>query len=131
MSEEALAGRGLVIGVIATSLIVSLTTTLISARMVEDNDLGTDMVRFVLTLLLCLALYQGRGWARWFSVFSFLIGGVGALIAGVLFLRAVPFAAPLLLFMGIAYTGCAIVLWWVPSVAAYFAEQRERRRQGA
>jgi hypothetical protein len=131
MSEEALAGRGLVIGVIATSLIVSLTTTLISERLVEENDLGTDIVRFVLTLLLCLALYQGRGWARWFSVVSFTIGGVGALIAGFIFLPIVPVAAPLLFFMGIIYTGCGIVLWWVPSVAAYFAEQRERRRRGA
>lgn len=30
-------------------------------------------------------------------------------------------------FMGILYTACGIVLWWVPSVAAYFAFQRERR----
>jgi hypothetical protein len=131
MDEEVLAGRNLVIGVIATSLIVSITNTLILSRLSEENDLGVDLVRFVLTILLGVALYQGRGWARWFSVFSFMLGGVGGLIAGVFFLPTVPIAVPLFFFMGIAYTACGIVLWWLPSVAAYFAFRREQRRRGA
>lgn len=86
------------------------------------EHISVDMVRLLLTLGLCYFLSQGHGWARWVAGVLFSLGGLLGVIAGVALLPETPLAI-LIVIMSAAYLGFAGVLFFVPSVRAFFRPQ--------
>ncbi len=113
-------GRVWIIAISCVCVCMSLVTILFTNWVSGTPFRLTQGIRFVLTILLCLALYQGRSWARWISAILFGLGGLSALGAGVVLVRVTPLAV-VLLGMGVVYLSCVALLFLIPSIRHFFA----------
>jgi hypothetical protein len=119
-------GRNTIIAVIAACLLISLASILLT-NMVQGSDrIGGQSIRFLLTILLCVLLYQGKAWVRWVLGILFLLSGLGGLISGAALLAISPLAV-ILIIIGIIYLACVVALFFVSDVQAFLAHQRTRR----
>jgi hypothetical protein len=114
-------GRQLVIAVIAISIGASLLSTVLTASTLGTQRIGRDAIRLILNILLCISLYQGKNWARWVVGVLMAIGGIAGILGGLALLSGTPLAF-ILILMGIAYFVCVYILFFVPSVKAYFQQ---------
>ncbi len=119
-------GRLLISGVIVVCLSVSVATILFSILASGPHQVLQQLTRFGLTALLCVLLYQGRGWARWVLGILLGLGSILGLLSG-LALLSQSFAAILLVGMGLLYLGCVIVLFFSARVQAFLAYQHDQR----
>lgn len=117
--------RALIIAVIAIFLGNSLLSIVLT-NIAGIGNLLTQGVRFVLTVGLCVMLYQGRNWAR------LLAAGLGGLttimsvFSGLGLLATTGnVAGIILLLFGILYLACFIILIFVPGGRAYFLPVRK------
>lgn len=114
-------GRPYVIGVIVTSLLVSLGTMLLTTLATGPQNLGQQAIRLLLEIGLYFYLYQGRNWARWVAGSFLGLAGLLGVIAGMALLSQSPFALLLILQAAIFFS-CMAVLFFIPSVRAYFTQ---------
>ena len=119
MSSRDISGRPLVVGVIATTLSMSVIVILLYNIQLGPQALPQQMVRFLLTVGLCIFLYQGANWARWVAGVLFSLGGLGGLLGGLAAIST-GLAGLLLAIMGLVYAVCAIILFFAPTVRKYF-----------
>ncbi len=78
------------------------------------------------TLALCHYLYQGRTWARWFTVAVSLAASVGGVVVALPALPAAPVAI-VFLFVAALYGLCALVLVFSRPARAFLRHQHEVR----
>jgi hypothetical protein len=119
-------GRLLIIGVVAICLCVSITSILFSILATGPRQVPQQLIRFGLTVLLCVLLYQGRAWVRWVLGILLALAAILGLLSGVA-LRSQSLAALILVGMGLLYTACVIVLFFSSSVRAFLAYQHDQR----
>ena len=119
MDPQIYRGRRLVLLVIIVCIGISLGTIVFTNLMLGPQNLGMQSVRFALTVFLCVMLYQGRNWARWVFGSLLLIGGTGFLLSGLPFLTQSLFGL-FIIVLAFSYLGCAGILFFAPSVRAYF-----------
>ncbi len=112
-------GRGLVVAVIVATLTMALLADIVSLLMRGPAQLPQQLVRFALTVVLCVFLYRGAAWARWVSGVLFALGSVVSLVGGIAYLSTNT-ASLLLLLLGAVYAACAVVLLFIPTVREYF-----------
>lgn len=112
-------GRWLVLAIIVASLSLSLLAIAAFNISGGPERLPRQIVRFFLTVGLCVFLYRGANWARWVAGILFALGGLGSLIGGVAVLTT-SMAGLLLFVMGLVYLASALILLFVPAVRAYF-----------
>lgn len=113
-------GRSLVLAVIVASLSLSVLVIVAFNIGRGPERLPQQIVRFFLTVGLCVILYRGANWARWVAGILFALGGLGSLIGGVASLSTSIMAGLLLVVMGLVYLASAVILLFVPAVRAYF-----------
>jgi hypothetical protein len=121
MSTSTHPGRPYVIGVIVACLLLSLSSILITNLATGPQKLGQQGIRLLLEIGMCFYLYQGRNWARWVAGILFGLTGLAGLIGGAALLSQSPFAFLLILLAAI-YLACMAVLFFIPSVRAYFTQ---------
>ncbi len=119
MANQPVAGRRLVLAVIVASLTISVLVIVAFNLGRGPERLPQQIVRFLLTVGLCVFLHRGANWARWVAGILFAFGGVGSLLGGLSALST-SMGGLLLLVMGLVYLACAVVLFFVPRVRAYF-----------
>lgn len=119
METKPEAGRRLVLAIIVASLALSVLAILVFNVARGPERLPQQIVRFLLTVGLCVFLYRGANWARWVAGILFTLGGVGSLLVGSVALTT-SLAGLLLIAMGLIYAGSAVVLFFVPPVQRYF-----------
>lgn len=122
METQLTTGRKIVVGVIIATIALSLIS-IITSVLVDGQPLPAHLVRFLLTILLCLFLYRGANWARWIVVILLLLAGPSAVLAGLTLLPH-PGSAALLIIIGLVYTTSAILLMFVPAVRAHFRPRK-------
>jgi hypothetical protein len=113
-------GRVWVLGICGVCLVISLVGTFVTNVASGVPLQITDIIRFVLTILLFVALYQGRNWARWVTAVLLGLGGFISVGGGLVLLQATSIAV-LLILIGVVYLGCVCILFMVPSVRHFFA----------
>jgi len=118
MEPQSAAGRRLVLAIVVATLALSV---LVDVMLITNrgSERLWDIVRFLLTVGLCVFLYRGVNWARWVASILFALGGLRSLIGGGTIL-ARSMAGLLLLGMGLVYVASAVILLFVPTVKAYF-----------
>jgi hypothetical protein len=112
-------GRRLVLAVIVASLTLSVLVIVAFNLGRGPERLPQQIVRLLLTIGLCVFLYRGANWARWVAGLLFALGGLGSLLGGLAALST-GMAGLLLIVMGLVYVGSAVVLFFAPTVRAYF-----------
>jgi hypothetical protein len=112
-------GRRLILAVIAATLTLDVLAIVTSSAILGPQRLPQQIVRFLLSIGLCVYLYRGANWARWVAGILYALAGLGSLVAGLAALTA-SMAGLLLLVMGLVYVASAVVLLFVPTVRAYF-----------
>lgn len=120
-------GQTLVISVIAIVILVSLLNLVGMAAIAPTQNTAKDGVRLVLTVSMCMFLYQGYGWARWVLGVLLGLGGLVAIPGALLVLTTSFFGALWILAIGVLYLGCAWVLLRSPEIKAFLAAQRAKR----
>jgi hypothetical protein len=121
MSTSTHPGRPYVIGVIVASLLLSLASILLTNLASGPQQLGQQAIRLLLEIGLYFYLYQGRNWARWVAGSFLGLAGLLGVIGGVALLSQSPFALLLILQAAIFFS-CMAVLFFMPSVRAYFTQ---------
>lgn len=122
MQPSTSAGKNYVLIISITCVMFTLISSMITMLATGFRGIGTDLVRLALTLGLCYFLCQGHRWARWVAGILFSLGGVVGVVSGIALLPETPLAI-LLVIMGGAYLGFVGVLFFVPSVRAFFQPQ--------
>jgi hypothetical protein len=123
MNTQIRTGRIIVLSILIGCLVLSLSTIVLTNLISGAEQLIAQTIRFVLTLLLCIVVYQGKVWARWVLSILLLIGGVFALSSGVGLLAVSPIAL-VLVVMGLVYLAGFASLLFLPHTRAFFAYQR-------
>jgi hypothetical protein len=125
METLILRGQQRVLLVIGTTLAADLISTGIGPLTGEPIDPLIDGGRFILTLLFCLALYQGWRWVRWVYGALLGLGAVLTFITGLAMLRLSPIGIS---FLGIAvlHLTCLGAIFGTPA-NTFFAYRRHRR----
>jgi hypothetical protein len=122
-SDRIQRGRLIVIVVIAAVLLISCFTFL--AGIARSNLSPFAMVRFALTIGLCVMLWRGHSWARWLSAVLFGLGGIAAIL--VLASSATddnPMIGTTMLFFGVIYFAISATLILSSDVRAFAVFQR-------
>lgn len=112
-------GRRLVLAIIVASLAISVLVIVAFTVARGTALLPQQIVRFLLTVGLCVFLYRGANWARWVAVILFALGGVMSLV-GASAPSSTSMSGLLLLLMGLVYAASALILLLVPTVRAHF-----------
>lgn len=115
-------GRWLVVAVIVSALAVSVLNVAAFNVAVGTEREPQQVVRFALTVALCILLYRRVNWGRWAAGILFSLAGVGSLIVSVASERG----DFLLATIGAVYAAAAAVLLFVPAVHAYFRVGRSQ-----
>ncbi len=119
MEPQVERGRRLVLAVMVATLTLSVLV-IGTFNIVQGSErLPQQIVRFLLTVGLCVFLYRGANWARWVASVLFVLGGVGSLLGGIAVLST-SMTGLLLIGVGLVYVASAVVLLAVPAVRAYF-----------
>lgn len=118
-------GRRILLLVIATCLLLSVSTILSYNLVLGPGKIVPQVVRFLLTALLCVFLYRGKDWARW--LFGLLYGHntIYAFTMGIPLLSQSLWGL-MILFLGVLYLLMGVILFFSPSVRAFLTAQRER-----
>ena len=116
MVSKVATGRWLVVAVIVSALAVSVLNVAAFNVAVGTERVPQQLIRFVLTVGLCIFLSRRANWARWVAGILFALAGVGSLIARVASDRG----DFLLVTIGMVYAAAAVTLLFVPAVRAYF-----------
>jgi len=119
MDPQVLTARRIVLAIIAFAM--SMPMVVITTFHIGRNQerLPQQIVRFVLTLVLCTFLFRGANWARWVAVILFLVAGTAELVEGVVLLSDGTHGL-ILIATGSVCLASAAVLFFVPVVRAYF-----------
>jgi hypothetical protein len=120
-------GRGklLVLGVLATVLLIQLIVAGLTALRAGPAGMGSTLIRIVISLVLSGYLYRGREWARITMAVLLMLGALVAIVGGlqVLQLGAVGWT---IFAMGAIYGGCAAILLLSRSVREFLRLQWSR-----
>jgi hypothetical protein len=119
MQAQTETGRRLVLAVIVATLTLEVLAIVAFNTVQGPQSLPQQIVRFFLTVGLCVFLYRGANWARWVAGILYALGGLGSLVGGVATLTTT-MAGLGLLIMGIVYVASAVILFFVPTVRAFF-----------
>lgn len=120
-------GHLFVVVVISILLGISLCAGAFTVIISGEFPDGRDVTRFVLSVGLCVMLYQGRGWARWLTIISITLGALAALVAGFALLNlGMPGGGIALLIMAAFYV-IAGGLLISPEVKDYAVAKRQYR----
>jgi hypothetical protein len=113
------AGRRLVLAVIVASLALEVLTIALFNLQLGPARLPQQIIRFLLTIGLCIFLYRGANWARWLAGVLFALVGPISLVLG---LGTLPMTSGslLLIVIGTVYMACAVILLFVPRVRMYY-----------
>ena len=123
MQPQREVGRRLVLAVIVATLTMSVLVIVTFNAVQDPQRLPQQIVRFFLTVGLCVFLYRGANWARWVAGILFAMAGLGSLLGGVAALTT-SMAGLGLLVMGLVYVASTVVLLLVPTVRAFFGAGR-------
>jgi hypothetical protein len=123
MQAHTEAGHRLVLTVIVATLTLSVLVIVASYTIQGPQRLPRQIVRFFLTVGLCVFLYRGANWARWVAGILFAVAGLGSLVDGVGALT-ISVAGLALLAMGLVYVASAVILLFVPTVQAFFGDAK-------
>ena len=123
MERGASNGQGLVIAVVAALISTSALVAVVYYFERGSDRLPSQVVRFLLTVVLCVFLYRGANWARWVAGVLCGLSGVGSMFGGAMLLAGGKQGLPLL-GLGVVYVTCFGALLLVPSVSAYFRRDR-------
>jgi len=119
-------GRRLVLVAAAIMILVSAGTILTYNMALGQQQLISQVIRFILTVVLVIYLFKGYAWARWVSVVLLSLASLGGIVAGISLIPSKP-AARLLVAMGVLYLVCLGVLAFSGDVAEYFRQKTELR----
>lgn len=108
---------------IALILLVSLGVTALYASTFGTKNMGSQIVRFVLTVGLCYWLYSGSKAAKWITVALMMTAGVFSLGA-LLTIAATAITSPIFIGMAAIYLSFSAVLILSSSVNAFLGFQR-------
>ena len=121
-----MSGRRIVLAIIVAILAID-TFVIVWSNVGSGTELTPQqVVRFVLTVGLCVFLYRGANWARWVTVVLFGLAGLAGLMGGIGLSYSYREVAArdggglLLIVMGLVYVASVIALLFVPTVRAYF-----------
>ena len=114
------AGERIVLYIVVATLSISAAVIAWTTLATGPEKLPVQLVRFALTVLLCVFLFRGASSARWIAIVLFALGGLGATVGGFAILRESAFGL-LLLAMGAAYLMNFALLAFNSSVKAHFA----------
>jgi cellulose synthase/poly-beta-1,6-N-acetylglucosamine synthase-like glycosyltransferase len=120
-ASSALAGRRVVVSVILAILGIALGTTVASMLLRHSGPTITEIVRFLLNVGLCVALYRGANVVRWLTVVLLLVAATMAFVATFRLWPAL--GSYVLLAYGLVYGACVIALVVPASVKAHFGPQ--------
>ena len=123
MQPQREVGRRIVLAVIVATLTMSVLIIVTFNAVQGPQRLPQQIVRFFLTVGLCVFLYRGANWARWVAGILFAMAGLGSLLGGVAALTT-SMAGLGLLVMGLVYVASTVVLLLVPTVRAFFGAGR-------
>jgi len=119
---EAQRGRILVLGVIICLLGTSLLVMIVTGFVLQSANVIAQVVRFVISTLLCVTLYFGATWVRWLFVVLLLVSGVVSSAIGVSLVTSNA-GALFLLVLGLVYLASGLVLALSSSVKTFLAYQ--------
>ncbi len=120
---QAQRGRILVLLVCALVLGVWATAIFLANFPTPRGNIEGRIIRFLITLMLCVALYIGKSWARWLLTVLFFAAGI--LSTGIAMFRGV-YGNPFVLFLvlGAAYFIGAMILALSSSIGMFLRYQR-------
>ena len=119
MHGRAATGRRLVVAVMVATIAMSVLVIATFNAVQGPDRLPQQIVRFLLTVALCVFLYRGAGWARWVATVLYGLTGLWSLALGFTRLAAAKPGIQMIAF-GAIYAACASVLLFVPSVREHF-----------
>ena len=125
MNPQIRQGRRILLVVIATCLLLSVSSILSYNLVLGPGKMVPQVVRFLLTVLLCVFLYRGKDWARWLFGLLYSYNCIYALSMGIPLLSQSLWGL-MILFPGILYLLMVVVLFFSPSVRAFLTAQHER-----
>ena len=130
MDEKAKRGRTIVFVFIAMFLLMSLTISLVKDLLIPPapSTIGNQVFRFILSVVLCWFLYDGRGWAKWILVCLLALGSMFGLVGAFSLLGKTSFAWIVLTTSAI-YAAWAFILALSPSVSAFMEFRNTLRVQ--
>lgn len=112
--------------VIAVTLALSVMVILVYLTSIGPQKVPQQIVRLILTGVLCVFLYRGVNWARWVAGILFVLAGIVGIASGTALLY-IGAGAFVLLAMGAVYVGSAVILLFVPSVRTYFGSSKHEQ----
>jgi len=120
-------GRRLVLGVIVAILSISVVVILSFVLALGTSRLLPQIIRLMITIVICMYLYKGAPWARWVLSALISVGGIMGILSGLggLALAGANSAHFYMLLMGSTYIASVAVLWLAPPVRAYFRYWKE------
>jgi presenilin-like A22 family membrane protease len=123
MESQITTGRRIVLAVIVATLTLSVLSIFTYNVRLGQERITQQIIRYLLTIGLCVLLYKGANWARW--VMGSLLGytGVLAMFGGIAFSFNPRFSL-LLIVMGMVYLAAAAALFFIPAVRAYFSQKK-------
>ena len=123
MEDQRATGRGLVLAVIVATLALSALAIITSNVVRGSERLPTQIVRFLLTVGLCVFLHRGANWARWVAGVLFILAGLAGLVGGAALVTLSPLGF-VVIAMGLVYLASAYILLFVPAVREYFTAKK-------
>ena len=124
MQTQIVQGRRIILAVIVTTLTLSALVIIVYNFVRGQDHLHQQVVRFTLTVGLCIALYRGANWARLTVVVLYWLAGMGGLLWGIILLSNNIIVGFILMTMGWIYLALAFSLC-APSVRAYCNTQNK------
>ena len=128
MSDRIERGRLIVIGYIVALLTISFCVIAFYVLVIGPQKLPAQVIRFALTLALCIGLYHGSSVAKWILI---VLLGLGGLLALVPVATGDPFAIALGLILAVVYLSFAVVMLASKSVKAFLVHQRGKATTSA
>jgi hypothetical protein len=125
--NEVRSGRRIMLVYLGLVLALSVATITLYVARKGPAALPPRVLRFGLTVGLCVWLYSGSNAAKWISVVLFGAGGAAA------FAMPLQWSLPALAYVGFMaslYLSFAWMLVFSPEVNAFLAQQRARRGRG-
>lgn len=110
----------MIVAVISVLMGLSLVAMVLAFARGDSFRSSQAVVRILLNAVLCIFLYRGARWARWFYVVTGLIGGWLVLRFAWPHLGESPAVYWLLLTAGLMFAVSFILLFW-PSVRLHFS----------
>ena len=126
MDTQRQEGRGLVITVISATIALSVVAIVVYLITMGPKNLAQQIVRLILTVVLCVFLYRGASWARWVTIILFLLGGI-LLIPSAIAALHIGAGAYMLFAMGAVYFASAAILLFAPAVRTYFSKGKDKQ----